>query len=271
MRRNKIIKNILLAIVILFFLFAALYPYVWNLSTSFKPNNEMFRSNLIPANPTLANYTDFFARTGVVEALRNSIVVSVASALLASLIGLFAAYALVRFKVRGERTLLQTILGAQFIPIVALIVPIYVFISMLGLINTWLGLILVYLAITVPFTTWMLLGFVQRVPVEVEEAALLDGCSRFGAVMRVVLPLALPGLFVTLVFSFIKVWEEYLAAVVLTETLAAQTLPVLLAGLQTQVSFTLGTMTAGLVIAGAPPILAFLFLHRYFLKGLSQG
>ena len=270
LRRNQIIKNVLLTPVILFFLFMALYPYVWNLSMSFKPANEILRSNLIPALPTLANYADFFGRTGVVEALRNSIVVSVLSAVLASFVGLFAAYALVRFKVRGGRTILQTILGAQFIPIVAIIIPLYVLIAKLGLIDSWAGLILVYLAVTVPFTTWMLLGFVEKVPIEIEEAALLDGCSRFGAVVRVVLPLSLPAFFVTLVFSFIKVWEEYVAAVVLTETLAARTLPVLLAGLQSQVSFTLGTMTAGLVVAGAPPILAFLFLHRYFLRGLGD-
>ena len=174
------------------------------------------------------------------EALRNSIVVSVLSAVLASFVGLFAAYALVRFKVRGGRTILHDSRGAEFIPIVAIIIPLYVLIAKLGLIDSWAGLILVYLAVTVPFTTWMLLGFVEKVPIEIEEAALLDGCSRFGAVVRVVLPLSLPAFFVTLVFSFIKVWEEYVAAVVLTETLAARTAPPALPGCKVRSASRLG-------------------------------
>ncbi len=269
MNRRRLIKNILLTPLLLAILFCMLYPYVWNLSTSFKPSQEMMSPNLFPHSPTLANYVDFFSRTGVVEAIFNSTVVSIVSAGIATFLGVFAAYAFVRFRLRGERSMLQLIMAAQFIPIAALIVPFYLLIAWLGLIDTLFGLIIVYLVITVPFSTWMLMGFVAQVPADIEEAALIDGSTRFGAVMRVTVPMAFPGIFVTTVFSFIKVWEEYLAGALLTETPAARTLPVVIAGLQSQTSFQLGTMMAGLVVAGILPILAFLFLHRYFMSGLS--
>jgi len=271
MSTAKITKNVVLSVILLLLLVGALYPYVWNLSTSLKPANEMMNSSLLPSTVTFEHYADFFRRAGVLPALINSLGISLISAGLATFLGLLAAYALVRFRLRGERTILQLILGAQFIPIAALILPVYLVVAWLNLIDNWLGLILVYLAVTVPFSTWMLMGFVAKVPVDVEEAALVDGTSRFGAVMRVTLPLAFPGIFVTMVLSFIKVWEEYLVGVVLTETPASRTLPVVIAGLESQTSFQLGTMMAGLVVAGAPPILAFLFLHRYFLRGLSNN
>lgn len=268
---RKRAKNILIALVLLIFIVSSLYPYLWNLMTSLKPTTEMANTSLLPHNYTLEHFKTFLSWQGVVPAFRNSVGISTLAAIIATTLALFAAYSIVRFRLFGKRVIFQAILGAQFIPLSALVLPFYLLAFKLALFDTWWALVLVYLVYTVPFATWLLAGFIQQIPGALEEAAMVDGCSRIGAIVRILLPLAMPGVFVTAVFVFIKAWQEYLAAAMLTQSFRAKTLPVVLVGLQGQTSFELGTMMAGVVVAGAPAMIAFLILHKHFLQGMGGG
>ena len=270
-RQKRLAKNVILGVILTSALIILLFPYIWNISMSLKPGREMATGTLFPKHPTFEHYRAFFQRGNLVRPLLNSFMVSACTGLLATGFSFLAAYAIVRFSFVGKAAVFQTIIGAQFIPLSSVVIPFYLLLYRLKLLDTVVGLTIVYLVYCVPFATWLLIGFLQKIPKDFEEAAQVDGCSRLGALFKVVLPIARPGIFVTFVFVFIKAWQEYLAAVMLTATDRARTLPVVLGGLQTQTSFEFGTMMAGVVIAGLPVLLAFMFLNKWFLKGMVGG
>jgi multiple sugar transport system permease protein len=269
--KRQRVKDVFLCLLLACGIVLSLYPFLWAVFYSFKPTTEMASPALFPKRPTLANYRLFLGWEGVLPAFWNSIVVSSLTTIVAIVVSLFAAYGIVRFDIRGKRLIFQSIIGAQFIPLSSVIIPFYLLFYKLGLYDTWFSLVGVYLVYCLPFATWLLAGFVQKVPFVLEEAAMVDGCSRIGAIVKVVLPSAMPGIFTTAVFVFIKAWQEYLAALMLTESFRARTLPVVLAGLQTQVTFQEGTIMAGSVLATLPVTIAFLILHKRFLKGATSG
>jgi len=268
-RRKRGIKNAVLLLILATAAIVALFPFAWNVCASLKPSWELATRTLFPRQPTLEHYRAFFQRADVLAAFRNSLIVSGLTGALGTWFAFLAGYGLVRFEMAGKAVLFQSIVGSQFIPLSSLMLPFYLLVYRLKLLDTWWGLVLVYLVYCLPFAVWLLMGFLQKIPKEVEEAACIDGCSRFGAVIKIVLPLARPGLFVTFSFVWIKAWQEYLAAIMLTSTDRARTLPVVLAGLQSQVSFQFGTIMAGVVIAQLPVLIAFVLLNRWFLKGIT--
>ncbi len=264
-------KNLGLGLIVGCGVCVAVCPFLWAVLYSLKPTTELASPSMLPKHATLASYVTFLHWEGVMPALWNSVVVSSLTTLVTMVVSLFAAYAIVRFSMRRKRLVFQLIIGAQFVPLSSVIIPFYLLVFKLGLYDTRLGLLVVYLVYCVPFATWLLAGFIQRVPPALEEAAMVDGCSRVGAVVRILVPSAMPGIFTTAVFVFIKAWQEYLPALMLTESSRAQTLPVVLANLQTQVTFQEGTIMAGSVLASLPVIVAFLVLHGRFLEGVSGG
>jgi len=268
---RKVIKNTLLSLIIASLLTLSLFPYLWTVLSSLKPNEELIKATLVPHNFTLLNYKVFFTWTGVFKALRNSAIVASLTTFIVMGSAFFAAYGITRFKIPGRKAIFGTIMGSQFIPLSSLVIPFYLLIHKFMLLDTWWGLIIVYLVYCLPFAMWLLIGFIQQIPKELDEAAMIDGCSRITAIFKIVMPLARPGMFTIAILVFIKAWQEYLAAEMLTTSFRARTLPVVLASLQAQIGFRRGVQMAGAISFSLPVVVAFLLLHRYFMRGMTGG
>jgi len=264
-------KYVLLFIVTL----ATLAPIYWMITISFKREVDQFA---VPPRwfwfaPTLEHYLDAFVVRSFGQYLINSLVVAGGSTVCALVLGTLAAYSLARFRLPGglDRKLALWILSTRMFPAIVTAVPLFLIMRDLRLVNTRLSLIIVYTAFNLPFVVWMMRGFFAEVPRDLEEAAMVDGDSRLGALWRVVLPLVAPGLAATAVFCLIVSWNEFLFALVLTQTDDAMTLPVGIAGRVTQYGIKWGVMSAAAVVAMVP-ILAFaMSVQRYLVRGLSLG
>jgi len=253
----------------------ALAPVYWMLTISLKSDVDQFA---VPPpwfvfTPTLDHYYDAFVTRGFGEYLLTSAIISVGSTLCALVIGTLAAYALARFELpwRLNRHLSLWILSTRMFPAIVTAVPLFLMMRDLRLLNTRASLIIVYTAFNLPFVVWMMRGFFADLPRDLEEAALVDGDSRLGALVRVVLPLVAPGLAATAVFCLIISWNEFLFALVMTQTDAAMTLPVGIAGRVTQYEIKWGVMSAAASVALAPILVFALALQKYLVRGLSLG
>src|SRR5574341_155986 len=256
-------------------LLATLAPIYWMITISFKREVDQFAvpPKWFVFSPTLEHYADAFLARSFGEYLLNSLVVAVGSTICALVIGTLGAYALARFRLPRNlnRHLALWILSTRMFPAIVTAVPLFLIMRDLRLVNTRASLIIVYTAFNLPFVVWMMRGFFAEVPRDLEEAAMVDGDSRMGAFRRVVLPLVAPGLAATAVFCLIVSWNEFLFALVLTQTDEAMTLPVGIAGRVTQYGIKWGAMSAAAVVA-MTPILAFaLSVQRYLVRGLSLG
>jgi len=268
-------KKIAKYVVLLFSLAAALLPVYWLITLSFKHEVEQFA---VPPKwfwftPTLEHYADAFLTRSFGQYLLNSLFVAFASTAGAVVIGTLAAYALGRFRLPAnlDQRLALWILSTRMFPAIVTAVPLFVIMRDLRLVNTRLSLIVVYTGFNLPFVVWMMRGFFAEIPRDLEEAAMVDGDSRLGALRRVVLPLVTPGLAATAVFCLIVSWNEFLFGLVLTQTDAAMTLPVGIAGRVTQYGIKWGAMSAAAVVAMIP-ILAFaMSVQKYLVRGLSLG
>jgi multiple sugar transport system permease protein len=254
---------------------ASLAPVYWMLTISLKSEADHFASppKWFVFSPTLEHYKDAFVVRPFGQYLITSAIVALLSTALALLIGTLAAYALARFEMRFKlnRRLSLWILSTRMFPPIVTIVPLFLMMRELRLINTIAALVIVYTAFNLPFVVWMMRGFFNEVPREMEEAAMVDGDSRLGALWRVVLPLVKPGLAATAVFCLIMSWNEFLFALVLTQTEAAMTLPIGIAGRVTQYEIKWGVMSAAGVVAMLPILIFALSVQRYLVRGLSLG
>jgi multiple sugar transport system permease protein len=270
-RRTGIFKTGLLVLALV----AALAPVYWMLTISLKTEVDQFAipPKWFSFTPTLQHYTDAFVTRSFGQYLVTSAIVAVASTFFALVIGTFAAYALTRFRLPWnlDRKLSLWILSTRMFPAIVTAVPLFLMMRDLRLLNTKASLIIVYTAFNLPFVVWMMRGFFAEVPRDLEEAALVDGDSRLGALVRVVLPLVTPGLAATAVFCLIVSWNEFLFALVLTQTDAAMTLPVGIAGRVTQYEIKWGVMSAAGVVAMMPILIFALAMQRYLVRGLSLG
>jgi multiple sugar transport system permease protein len=254
---------------------AAVVPVYWMLTISLKTEVDQFASppKWFAFTPTLAHYYDAFSTRSFGKYLITSAIVATLSTACAMVLGTLAAYGLSRFRLRGQldRSLSLWILSTRMFPPIVTAVPLFLMMRDLRLINTITSLVIVYTALNLPFVVWMMRGFFKELPRELEEAAMVDGDTRLGALVRVILPLVTPGLAATAVFCLIVSWNEFLLALVLTQTDAAMTLPVGIAGRVTQYEIEWGVMSAAGVVAMVP-ILAFaLAVQRYLVRGLSLG
>jgi multiple sugar transport system permease protein len=256
-------------------LLAAILPVYWMLTISLKSEVEQFAvpPRWFSFTPTLAHYHEAFFERSFGRYLLTSAIVSVLSTALAMIMGTLAAYALARFRLprRLDARLALWILSTRMFPPIVTAVPIFLLMRDLRLLNTLAALVVVYAAFNLPFVVWMMRGFFREIPRELEEAALVDGDSRMGALRRVVLPLVAPGLAATAVFCLIISWNEFLFALVLTQTDASMTLPVGIAGRVTQYEIRWGVMSAAGVVAMTPILVFALAVQRYLVRGLSLG
>ncbi|HEY0321301.1 MAG TPA: carbohydrate ABC transporter permease [Pyrinomonadaceae bacterium] len=254
---------------------AALAPVYWMLTISLKTEIDQFSvpPRWLLFSPTLAHYRDAFTTRSFGQYLLTSAVVSLLATLCAMVLGTLSAYALSQFRLprRLDKHLSLWILSTRMFPPIVTVVPLFLMMRDVRLLDTRTSLIIVYTAFNLPFVVWMMRGFFSEIPRELEEAARVDGDSRLGALWRVVLPLVAPGLAATAVFCLIISWNEFLFALVLTQTDAAMTLPVGIAGRVTQYEIKWGVMSAAATVAMMPILVFALAVQRYLVRGLSLG
>ena len=250
-----------------------LFPFYWMTISSFKGETQMRSlSSMFWPNPFASeNYAHSSRRPSSLGWYRNSIVVSVSSTLLATAIGTIGAYALARLRFLGRAFMASAVLITYLVPPSILFIPLYAQIRNLGLADSLLGLIVAYPSFTVPFVTWLLMGYFESIPEELEEAAMIDGATRFGAFRRIVLPLAAPGLLAAGLYAFTQAWNEFLYALVFITNVKLRTLPVGLSRFITGDVYGWGYLMAGAVLTTLPVIAAYVYLQRYMVEGLTAG
>jgi N,N'-diacetylchitobiose transport system permease protein len=250
-----------------------LFPIYWMVATAFKPGRDILTltPKWIPAPFTLQNFQDAIARPYFLDDVKNSVVIVGVMLVLALVIAFFAAVGTARFGFKGRTAFLIMIIAVQMVPLNALIIPLYLMLDKLGQTDALPGVIGIYLAVVLPFMVWTLRGFVANIPVELEEAAMIDGCTRLGAAIRITFPLVGPGLVATAIFGFIQAWNEYIVAYVLLSSPGNQTLTVWLASFTTNHGPEWGPLMAGATLTGLPVVALFLVLQRYLASGLTAG
>ena len=275
-RLTRALGRAFLYLLMALIVFVVAFPLFWMVSTSFKPRTEIYVTppTLFPMVWTLQNYVDLFAITKFGHYYRNSIIVASGATFLAITTGSLAAYSLNRFKFLGFGLYLRMILFTYMLPSIMLMIPLYILAVDVGLQDTLLGLIIANSTSALPFTIWLLRSYFATIPVELEEASMIDGCGRFGAFYRVVLPLALPGIIATSLFAFTAAWNEFLYALVFINTDELRTLPVGLnswaGGADSQMDVW-SMLLAAAVLTTAPVLVFYGLVQRHLVVDLSAG
>lgn len=253
--------------------FICLFPFVWMGLSSIKQLQELYTvpPRWWPDHPTLANYYKVLFQSRIPRYFVNSIIISVGSTGLALLLAIFAANGFARFRFKGRSFLQACILVGQLLPTAAIIVPLFITLRVLGLVNTYWGLILVYTIITLPLSVWMLTSYFKAIPIELEEAAIIDGASRVGILFRITLPLSLPGIVAVLVYAFITTWNEFIFALCFATDSSVKTLPIGLAEFSTEFNTDWGAVMAASMVMTIPIALVFLAFQKLFVGGLTAG
>lgn len=250
-----------------------LIPTLWMISTAFKSNEEVMVSPpaWIPNQPTFESFIRIWKDYPFTDYFLNSVYVVVASTLITIIFSALAGYGASRFKFRGKGTFLSFLLVTQMFPSIMLLIPFYKVLKTFGLIDSQWGLIVVYIAFAIPMCTWMMLGFFQGIPKELDEAAMIDGCSQIRTFVQIILPLSLPGLAATAIYSFLIGWNEYMFAFILVTTETLKTLPVGIGQLNGYYKVVWNDMMAASIISSLPLIVLFLFMQKYFISSLTAG
>lgn len=250
-----------------------LFPVFWMVLTSFKQQVDIFTSPpKFFFTPTISTYVEYFRRADIERRLINTVIVAAGSGLLSIVVGTMAGYALARIRLRGAATFGVLILLSRGVPPIALAVPMFLVARQLGLTDKHITLILAYSTFLIPYVMWLMRSFFLSLPRELEESAMIDGCSRYGAFFKIIMPISLPGLISTLIFSMILAWEELLFALVLTNRVAS-TIPVAIAGIagDTINGANWGALTAVGTITVVPVVIFALLVQKWLIRGLADG
>ncbi len=280
MKQKPLQKIFLFLLTIPVILFIYL-PVMWLLISSISTRAELLSIPIhwVPQHPTFRNFIDILtpgtatsevARTFKVT-LRNSLVVASSVTIISLLIGSLASYALVRIKFPFRRGFLIGILATRMIPEVSLIIPLYILAAKFNLLNSPTILIITYLSFALPFAIWLMSSFFQTVPIELEDAARMDGCSRLRTLFQVIMPVSAPGLVSTALFVFLTAWDEFFFALIFTSTVSAKTVPVAIAEFTGRYVVDVSGMMTGGVLAAIPPLVLSLLFQRYIVSGLTAG
>ena len=259
--------------VLLLFVAISLYPVLNVVSISLRPGDRLRSTDLsiIPPDWTFESYVKLFTEQPFLRWLGNSLVVSGVVTLTGVALASTAGYAFSRFRFIGRKATMLAILTTQMFPATMLLLPLYVLIAKLGLVDTWLGLMVFYTATALPFCVWQMKGFYDTIPTSLEEAARIDGCSRAQAFWHVVLPLATPGLVITALFSFMTAWSEYIVAAQVMQDESMFTLPLGIKGFQASLSSQWGLYAAASILVSIPVVAVFLAFSKYLVNGLTVG
>jgi multiple sugar transport system permease protein len=270
-RPSNLILNVLIYFVIFLVVFLSLAPILYLLITSFKPPELTYA--IPPAwifTPTLQNYRDVFEGGTFFAYFLNSLLIALSTSAIALVLGSLAAYGFARFRFRGDFWMRMSSLIPQMLPPITIIVPLYVLFNGLGWIDSRQSLVISYLTFSIPLAIWMMIGFFEDVPQELEEAAMIDGCSRLQAMLRVSVPMTVPGLAATAILIFIYCWNEFLYAVILTGR-TSRTLPVTITSFMTNKAILWGRIAAAGSVVLIPVLIFALLAQRYLVRGLSRG
>ena len=249
------------------------FPVYWMVATAFKPGQQIlsYTPQWFPTSPTLSNFRDAVDQPFFWHAVKNSLIIVSTVVALSVVLAFLASLALAKFHFYGRKAFIVLILGVQMVPLAALIIPLYILMSRLGQVDKLTGVIAMYLTFVLPFTVWTMRGFLLGIPKELEEAAMVDGATRFGAFVRVLLPLVGPGLVATSIFAFIQAWNEFIIAYVFLHTPEKQTLMVWLASFTTLRGTEWGPLMAGATLCALPVVVFFLLVQRRIAFGLTAG
>jgi len=271
--KSKTVSNGLIMLAGLGVAALALLPLLWGVSTSLKPNAQLlaYPPIWLPKPPTVESFTQVWQQSNLPIYFRNSIWVTIASLLLSLVLSVHAAYGLARFSFRGKATLMVALLATSMIPGIAILVPLYNLAVHTGLYNTHTAMIIVYAAWNVPMLVWLLKGFFESIPAELEEAALVDGCGRLRAFYLIVLPMSRPGLLAGSIMAIMFVWNDFLISFTLAISDQKRLLPVGLFNYISNYGVEWGQLMAATVIALLPIIIAFFVLQRFLIQGLMSG
>jgi multiple sugar transport system permease protein len=275
-RRSKgrrVLRFTLLYAVLAVLTALALLPFYWMAVSSFRAPAALFssRPSLWPSDPVLVHYATVLLRTRFVAQFKNSLIVALCTTLACILTGSFAGYSLSRFRFRGKLFVSITIFLAMMFPATVVLIPMFLVFRTLRLLNTYGGLVIAYATFALPFCTWMMKGFFDSIPVELEEAAIVDGCSKAGALFRIALPLAAPGVAATAMFGFLLAWNEYLFALTLTTSEDMRTLPVGLTLFSGEYYTNYGALMAASLMVCVPVLVFFFYTNKYMIQGLTAG
>jgi multiple sugar transport system permease protein len=298
MRINHLGRRAFLFFSSMLFVVYVLAPIGWLLSSSFQSEAEITSvpPHWLPHKPTLENFEAIFqakdkvvtyenrkqgdTATGgyipstakdLLPSMWNSLMVAIAVVILNLLVGVPAAYALAKIRFIGRKSSIYFMLATRVIPDIALVVPFFLFVQKLGLLDNLLSLVITYLAITVPFSIFILTGYFESLPDELDKAARVDGCSRLQTLMLVYLPLALPSLVAVVLFTFLTSWNEFLLALMFTQTSASQTMPIVVASFTSDFTISFSFINAAGVLAIVPPVIIAILFERYIVSGLTSG
>jgi N,N'-diacetylchitobiose transport system permease protein len=268
-QRQRLIANAIGLVVLV----AMVFPVYWMVATAFKPGRDILRLDpkWFPSPATISNFDDAIHRPYFWDNVKNSVIIVVTVVALSLAIGFLAALAIARFRFYGRRAFIAVIIGVQMIPVTALIIPLYVLLARADMVDRLSGVIITYLTFVLPFTVWTLRGFVMGIPRELEEAAMVDGCTRFGAFLRILVPLIAPGLVATSIFAFVQAWNEFIFAYVLLSSQENQTLTVWLASFTTRRGTDWGPLMAGATLTSLPVVIFFALVQRRVAFGLTAG
>ncbi|WP_419955202.1 carbohydrate ABC transporter permease [Neobacillus niacini] len=255
------------------FLVFTVFPLYWIFVTSLKPSNEMFTIPIQywPENVTFENYINIIKISNFDVYIMNSLILSLIAGVISLIIATLGGYVLARFEFKGKTQVIFAFFITQMIPLFIGLAPLYLLMSKLELINKLPSLMLMYTVMMVPFCTVMMKGFFERIPSSLEEAAMMDGCSRITALFKVIIPVMLPGLAATFIFAFVQCWNELFLAVMFIDKEEAKTIPVAMNSFITKFDIDWGSMSAATVLSVIPTLLLFAFAQKYIVEGMTQG
>ena len=272
-RTRKTTRMILLYALTALFILFSLFPIFWMISSSVKVRSEIYTvpPHWIPEQFTLDNYRYVLFETSIAKYFLNSLIIAGLTTLVSMGISIVAAYGLARFRFRGKNALALFILFSQMLPAAVVLVPLYRVYSHIGFLDSYGGLVIAYLIFTLPLTTWMLRGFFAGIPMELEEAAKIDGCSNLGILIRIIVPVAAPAMVSTATYAFIVAWQEFLFALTLTVGERVRTLPIGISGFVGQFDINWGAIMASSTVVSVPVILLFMSFYKKFVRGFTEG
>jgi multiple sugar transport system permease protein len=248
-------------------------PAIWVLFTSLKTEGELNQIpiTIFPNRPTLENFTRVFVDQPILVFIANSVAVAIISTVICVLVSALAAYALVRLRLPAPGLILSVILAIAMFPLISILVPLFAVMRDAGLLNTWWALIFPYAVLSMPVCTMVLIAFFQDIPADLENAAMIDGCTRLGALFRVVVPLSAPGVFTAAILAFVNAWDEFLLALTLSPRVMSRTLPVGITLYQGEFAFPWPIMSAALVVAITPVCVLIAIYQDKIVSGLTSG
>ena len=264
--------RVISAAVIGILLFMIIFPLYFMLITAFKVEREIYSElTWIPLEPTIQNFYDVFYNFGIPLYLRNTLIVAGITTLIVIIVSVLASYALTRLRFPGRAGMARGVLFVYLVPSSLMLIPMYLIIVKLGLTNSYTGLVIANMSFSVPFCTWLLMGYLRSISAEMEEASLIDGCTRMLSLWYIVIPLSVPGIVTAAIFTFNNVWNEFIFALVLAQDDAHKMISVGLANFYRADFYMVGPMMAGSIIAMTPVVILYILAQRYVVSGLSAG